>query len=342
MPSKILDKAAKSLKKRGFYGVLGAKLADSVEAIGRRLTYIRDHRSKYRFEDRSSGRKTLIIVLAGYKAYLWPATLERMKRHAPDDADFCIASSGVRSSALEEMCALNGWSYLSTSRNSPGIAINLSIGLHPAADYVFKLDEDIVIGKHFFRLLRSGYDRICEQSLLEPGFCAPVLNVNGISYRIFLREQGLEQDYQEQFGKLIARCEDLPVHNNPVTAYWIWQNTLPFDEKCDGFLQNEARYSVCSTRFSIGAILFRREFIDKVGGFKSAWHSGVLGVDEDILCRDCVSQSRPMYIVENVLAGHFSFYPQESLMREKLPEMALMDPVTFPIAHYAREHSNLV
>jgi hypothetical protein len=232
------------------------------------------------------------------------------------------------------MCARNGWSYLSVRRNSPGIALNKAISLHPHSDFIYKLDEDIFIGKDFFLLLRRGYDDAWRCSLQEPGFCAPVLNVNGVSYRAFLRELGLERDYQLEFGELFTRCDDLPVHSNPAAAWWLWRRTLPFDKTSERFAQLAGSHSVCSTRFSIGAILFRHSFIDKVGGFKSSWRSGVLGVDEDMLCRDCVSQSRPMCVIDSVLAGHFSFYPQEALMREKLPEMSDLDPVTFPPSRY--------
>jgi hypothetical protein len=331
----MIRKAIESLRKRGPIGMVSAAFADLIEKASKCLAFLRDHCSGYRFIDRRSNKATLIVVLAGYKPYLWPATLSRLERYAPRDADFCVASAGLFSTELADMCARNGWSYLSVGRNSPGVALNKAIGLHPSADFIYKLDEDVVIGREFFRLLREGYDFAWQDSLQEPGFCAPVLNVNGISYRAFLRELRLESDYETEFGKLFTRCDDLPVHNNPATAWWLWRNTLPFDEKAERFAKLEGNYTTCSTRFSIGAILFRRAFMDKVGGFKSSWHSGVLGVDEDMLCRDCVSQSRPMYIVESALVGHFSFYPQEALMREKLPTMSELDPVTFPPSHYS-------
>lgn len=335
MNIEILHKLSRSFHKRGALGLISSGFVDLLEIASKHLVRLRDHHSRYHFIDRSQRKPNLVVVLAGYKPYLWPATLARLKKYAPSDADFCVASAGMFSMELADMCARNGWSYLSVKRNSPGIALNKAIALHPIADYIYKLDEDIVISSKFFELLRAGYDHAWKNSLLEPGFCAPALNVNGISYRAFLRELGLENEYKKNFGQLFQRCGDLPVHNNPDTCWWLWRNTLPFDEKASLFAKTIDRYSVCNTRFSIGAILFRREFIDKVGGFKSAWHSGVLGVDEDMLCRDCVSHSRPMYIIESVLAGHFSFYPQEALMKEKLPEMSRLDPATFPGSHYA-------
>lgn len=322
----LTNRLATSLKRRGVLGLLWALVADALVGFGRVVAFLRDQVSPCRFENRSKGSGGLIVILAGYKSYLWPITLARIRRYAPQGMDICVASSGMFSEELATLCRTNGWSYLSVVRNSPGLALNKCIKLHPHADFIYKIDEDIVIGKDFFELLRSGYDIAWREQLLEPGFCAPVLNLNGISYRAFLRKLGLEEEFSSVFGPLLTRCGDLPVHNNPRAAWWIWERTLPFDQRVEEFSRLPGKFSVCATRFSIGAILFRRAFHEQVGGFKSAWHSAVLGVDEDMLCRDCVAQSRPMVVIESVLAGHFSFYPQESFMREKLPEMMRMDP----------------
>jgi hypothetical protein len=330
----MIRKTIQSIQKRGFFGVLRAAIADFFEVTSRHLAHIRDYGSKYTFIDRRLNKPTLVVILAGYKSYLWSATLARLEKHAPPDADLCIASAGTYSKELADFCARAGWSYLSVKRNAPGVALNRAIALHPSADFIYKIDEDIFVGQKFFQLLHAGYEHAWRDSFLEPGFCAPVLNVNGISYRAFLRELGHESEYQREFGELIIRCSELPVHNDPKASWWLWQRTLPFDEKSERFSNLLGRYSICSTRFSIGAILFRRSFIEKVGGFKSSWHSGVLGVDEDMLCRDCISKSRPMYIIESALAGHFSFYPQEIFMRERLADMARLDPATFPPEHF--------
>lgn len=322
----LTRRLAASLRRRGVFGLLWALVADTIVRFGHVMEFLRDHVSPCRFESRSTGSSELIVVLAGYKSYLWPITLARIKRYAPRGADICVASAGLFSDDLAVLCRAHGWSYLSVTRNSPGLALNKCVRLHPHADFIYKIDEDVVIAKDFFELLRKGYDLAWSKQLLEPGFCAPVLNLNGISYRAFLRQLGLEEEFSSAFGPLLSRCGDLPVHNDPRAAWWIWERTLPFDRRAEEFSRRLGEFSICATRFSIGAILFRRGFHEQTGGFKSAWHSAVLGVDEDMLCRDCVAQSRPMIIVESVLAGHFSFYPQESFMREKLPEMMRMDP----------------
>jgi len=332
----MIEIAVRSIRKHGIRGALCRAVTVVLVMIGKKFARCRDHYSLYRFVNRGNNRQTLIVVLAGYKSYLWPATLARLEKYASEDADFCIASAGMRSVELEKMCERNGWSYLSVSRNAPGIALNRAIALHPLADYIFKLDEDIFIGKDFFRLLRQGYDYVWKDTLREPGFCAPTLNVNGISYLHFLRKLDLEREYEREFGPLIAFCGGL-LQSNPSVALWLWRNTLPFDQKVAEFAQSETRYSLCGMKFSIGAILFRRAFIEQIGGFRSAWCPGALGVDEGFLCRDCVHQSRPMYIIENVLSGHFSFSPQEALMREKLPELSASDPETFPPEYFTEE-----
>lgn len=325
----VVLRIIKAIQKKGIIGFLGAGIADFFSILDHYLKNFRDKSTKYKFTDKSKGQSNLIVVLAGYKSYLWNFTLKNIYQYQLENADVCIVSAGLYSQELADLCDKNGWSYLSVKRNSPGVALNKAILLHPESDYIYKLDEDIFISEKFFENLKKGYDLTFKKTLLEPGFVAPVLNINGISYSIFLKELDLEKEYKERFGDIIKRCGDLPVHNNPETAWWLWKNSLPFYDISKKISDNQFDYSICNTRFSIGAILFRRAFIEQVGGFKSAWHSGVLGVDEDELCRDCTSHSRPIYLMHNILAGHFSFYPQESYMKEKLPEMAILDPRTF-------------
>ena len=335
----MLEKIHRSIQTRGLKKFLTTGTLDLFNILNTHLVERRDNKTQYVFINKSSGKNKLVVILAGYKKYLWPATLERIRTYVPHDHDVCITSSGIKSSELIKLCMKNGWSYLCTQRNSPGVALNKAISLHPSADYIFKLDEDIFISSNFFTSLPLGYQRVMTEMMLEPGFCAPVLNVNGISYKTFLQTLRIEDEYKKKFGELIARCDDLPVHDKPEAAWWIWKNSLPFDSVSQKFIDNSGKYYICSTRFSIGAILFRRNFWETIKGFKSSWYEGVLGVDEDVLCRDCVSFSRPMCIINSVLAGHFSFYPQESFMKAKLPEMAQIDPETFPPEIFSAHHS---
>lgn len=118
----ILDKVTRSLRKRGIKGVIGAVVADFVDSIERGLSYFRVHHSSYCFTDRGSGSHTLIVVLAGYKAYLWPATLMRIREFAPTEADICLVSAGIWSESLKDICERDNWSYqgdaMLSSRNA--------------------------------------------------------------------------------------------------------------------------------------------------------------------------------------------------------------------------------
>ncbi len=324
-----IRRVSRSIKKRGFLGFVRSLMIDALEFSRKKLDALRDNYTRYRFIDRSKKKDRLIVVLAGYKSYLWPSTFVRLEKYAPADADVCVASPGKYSGELEAICQKNQWSYLYVSRNSPGVALNKALQLHAAADYIYKLDEDILVGKNFFQSLYEGYHYAWKKSLLEPGFCAPVLNINGISYIHLLELLSIEEDYKKKFGPLFVRCGDLPVHADPEAAYWLWKQSLPFDKTSEIFSSTPVSYTACNTRFSIGAILFRRNFIYSIGGFKSSWSPGVLGVDEDFLCRDCVAFSRPMFIIKNVFAGHFSFGPQEVFMKDKLSDLSLADPGAF-------------
>ena len=97
----MLTRILKSIKKRGARGFLESAYVDSMVKTERLLIKLRDHRSKFHFVDRSSGKKTLVIILAGYKPFLWPATLERIKKYCSKEMDVCIAVSGKDSTELQ-------------------------------------------------------------------------------------------------------------------------------------------------------------------------------------------------------------------------------------------------
>ena len=69
-------------------------------------------------------------------------------------------------------------------------------------------------------------------------------------------------------------------------------------------------------RFSIGAILFDRSIWEDMGYFSVDRTSVSLGSDEAELCSYCCLKSRPIVVSENVLVGHFSFGPQNDVMKE--------------------------
>ncbi len=286
------------------------------------------------FVDRSTGSHAVAVVLAGYKPYLWDITLARLERFLSPEIDVCLVSPALRSGPLEVLAERRGWSYLSTRANYVSLAQNLAIARHPDARWVIKLDEDIVIGEGFFERLLAAYERVVAGGRYRPGFCAPVLNVNGFSYLRFLQTMGLEAAYRERFGELRLAAGEIPATNDGEAALWLWRHSLPFDEVAARFAAQPPAFSTVPHRFSIGAILFEREFWDSFGGLLVRPPAGALGVDEASICRKCVDMSRAMIVAHDVFAGHFSFSAQETFMREHVdelrPELALPRPPAVP------------
>jgi hypothetical protein len=307
------------------------QLSDSVRwRAERRLS----HHGERDFVDRSQGREELLLVLAGYKPYLWPYTLARLERFVPAHVDVCIVSPGVAPPELAELAARNGWSSLRTRRNSLCLAQNLAIAAHPQARYIHKLDEDVVIGAGHLERLRAGYDAVAAEGRFRPGFAAPVLNVNGFSYRPFLEELDLLGEYRERFGEpLQASVLGAPVQTSGEVARWLWEQSIPFDAVAARFAARPFGYTAIPHRFSIGSFVMERDLWEAFGGF-AAHPLGDLGRDELQLCRECAERSRVPVMLHDVFAGHWSFGPQEPAMRAALPGFAdgLRPPLDAPAA----------
>lgn len=275
----------------------------------------------YTFNDRSKGSDRLLIVLAGYKSFLWPLTLTRISKFVPSDIDVCIVSSGLYSASLAELAADYGWSYLYTKANKVALGQNLAIYRHTKARWIYKLDEDMFISEKFFDLLLEGYLRIKEDGLYEPGFCAPLINVNGYSYINFLKILNADDEYRAKFSELKHGVRGIKAYSDGEAAKWLWEKSLPFDEICRYIQSQPFKYSAVPHRFSIGAILFERELWEAIGGLRTPLTEGWLGMDEEYLCKECIEISRAMLVIHNVFAGHFSYGDQEAAMKEHLHEI---------------------
>lgn len=274
---------------------------------------------RHRFVDRSAGHETVVVVLTGYKPHLWDLTLPRLRRHLPGDVDVCLVCPGVDVPEMEAEAAAAGWSYLSTRPNYPSLAINLAIERHPRARSILKLDEDMFIGAAFVPRMLAAYERVAAGGAYRPGFVAPTINVNGFGYVHFLETMGLLDAYRERFGPTTRAAGGIPVTDDGLAARWIWERSVPFDEVSERFAALAPGYRTVPHKFSIGAILFRREFWDFFGGFKVRPFVGGIGVDEQYLCVSCITFSRVMAVADDVLAGHFSFSDQDEVMRAALP-----------------------
>ena len=273
------------------------------------------------FIDRSKGQERLLIVLAGYKSFIWPLTLARLAKFVPADMDVCIVSSGLYSASLAELATSSSWSYLYTKDNKVALGQNLAIARHTKAHWIYKLDEDIFISEKFFELLLEGYLRIKEEGFYNPGFCAPLININGYSYISFLKIMNADDEYKAKFNELKHAANGVKAFSDGEAAKWLWDKSLPFDDVAQYVASQPFSYSTVPHRFSIGAILFERELWELIGGFRVTLTEGGLGIDEEYFCKECIARSRVMLVIQNTFAGHFAFWTQTDSMKDYLPEI---------------------
>jgi len=257
----------------------------------------------------------LIMIVAGYKRELWPLTLLRIKEHAPADSDVCVVSPGKAEPELIDACRGMGWSFLATKANKLALAQNLALELHPAAEWIHKLDEDIVVAAGYFESLEATFHHALEVDECRVGFVAPTLNVNGFSYRSFLKFVAPAKliEFRTRFGDSRSSCVDTAAWREPQAAQFLWEQSLPFDPLAALFLSRPPGYDICPHRFSIGAIFFHRTLWTDSGTFTVA-REGLLGVEEADLCKFCCDRARLMLVSHNTFAGHVGFFSQAAHM----------------------------
>ena len=277
-------------------------------------------RGKYKFIDRKKDNEKLCIILAGYKKFLWEDVFGRIEKYSPKDIDFCIVSSGLYSEELAKLAEKNNWSYLSVKQNKVTLVQNIAINLHPKAKMIFKLDEDIFITENFFSQLEDTYKKVEEEGRYNVGFVAPLLPINGYANVNVLEKTGLLDKFDAKFGKASHNGDgQAPIIKNPEIAKFMWGETeeklRDIDKLSKELSEQEFSYSICSIRFSIGAILFSRDIWEKMGRFTVGLGTN-MGQDEVQLCKYCMIESKAIVVSENTLAGHFSYGPQTNAMKE--------------------------
>ncbi|WP_145930990.1 hypothetical protein [Immundisolibacter cernigliae] len=280
------------------------------------------------FIDRQRQRERLVVLLAGHKSFLWPYVIPRLARTVSADYDVCIASSGVDDTKLRAYCEEYGWSYLATKKNKVGLAVNLAIAAHEHALLIHKIDEDMFLTSGMLERLERTYHRISASGLAKPGACAPLININGYTYQMLLDKLGLTEEFRQKFGHL-GYSHPHQVFRDPESVVWLWRHCLPLDALGERIANAANGYSFVPVRFSIGAILFERQFWGELGGFRVGTLSGTLGLDEEVFCKECVDRFRPIVVSHDAFAGHFSFFNQEQSMRDALPGLAALDPNCF-------------
>ncbi len=275
------------------------------------------------FDDRRTGAPTVVAMLAGYKPDLWPFVMPRFKAALAPGADVCLVSPGMRHDFLEGLCRAEGWSYLSTATNDVALAQNVCYRMHESADMIVKLDEDMFLLPNTISELLSEYDRIKAEGVVNPGCLAPMIPLNGFCYRYLLEMLGLLEEYEDRFGTAKIATSGLALHENPVAARWIWENTAPLEATAAQLTDIGRQELLSPIQFSIGLIAFERKFWEQIGYFTVSRHKhlakmSTLGGDEACLCAAATVHARPVVVTTAALAGHFSFGPQFSAMSDLL------------------------
>ncbi len=273
---------------------------------------------KYEFIDRRKNSKNLLIILAGFQPYYWNIVLERIyvaQKNFKEDIDICICIPGEDATILKEKASLYNWSVLRITKDLLAQAQNTAILLHPKAEYIFKLDEDIIISDKYFDELKTSLKKIEKIHDKGIGFISPLINLNANGIKSFLISQNLMDEYENRFGKFFIGSE-APIHKNADLAEWIWNKSIPFDTVANQIeLRNKDKYFECSVRFSVGAVLFRRRFWDNLGGF-IVKGEGYLGGEEEQMNAYCINNMLSIIVAENVFAGHLGFFSQKEACRK--------------------------
>ncbi len=275
--------------------------------------------NKYVFENRMKNQKKVCLILAGYKPFLYDIVFKRIYTFIPEDIDVCILSSGIYSEELSNIAKENVWSYLSTKRNCVSLIQNVAINLFKDAEYIYKLDEDIFITENYFETLMNTMVDCKKNGEYQVGIVAPTIPINGLGNLNVLKRFNLVDTYKEKFEKpLYAAGRNRMIENDPNVAKFFWGEGeyLPNIDEMNHIVQNDKMdYVACPIRFSIGAILFTREFWNKMGMFE-VLSGSCMGIDEEQICEYCISKSEAIIVSKNSIVGHLSFGKQNPTMKE--------------------------
>lgn len=270
----------------------------------------------YFFLNNSNNNETVCFILSGYKEFTWDIVFNRIKKFAPNNIDICIVSSGLFSEKLLNISKENKWSYISMKKNNVCLALNSSVRLFSNAKYIFKLDEDIFVTEGFFEKLPNTLQKA--KLDYNPGFVAPLLLINGFCYRTILKKLNLEDLYLKKFEyPKISAGPFMMIESSYEVAKFMWGegNYVPKIDIMNEEIKEDDTFQVCPIRFSIGAIFFERNLLEKYNFFPVS-KGNDMGKDEEFLCNLATTYSRAIIVSNNSLVGHLSFGKQNKGMKE--------------------------
>ena len=273
------------------------------------------------FVDRRKNSKFLLMILAGYKPFLYEDVFARVKKFVPEYFDVCIISSGLFDETLNKIALENDWSYLSTAQNNAPLIQNLAIMLHEQAECIFKMDEDIFITEGVFDTLMKTAHYVQTHSHYNVGFVAPLIPINGYGHIRLLEKLGLVETYEKMFEPVkygYIPSKMIQTSSKVAKFFWGEGEIVPsIDAMNAAFRIQKMQYSVCPVYFSIGFIHYQRNLWKAMNGWElppqNSWGPAV---DERQICKFCVLASAAIIVAENAVVGHLSFDGQNAAMKE--------------------------
>jgi hypothetical protein len=226
----------------------------------------------------------------------------------------------LRIDALSDLCRREGWSYLSTATHDTSLAQNVCYRLHARAELIVKLDEDMFLLPDTISALVSQYRQIKARRIVDPGFVAPMVPINGFCYRPLLEMLGLLDEFEARFGRARIAYSDVPIQNDPAAACWMWERTAPLELTAERLAAKPIQTLFCPVQFSTGLIAFERSFWEMIGHLpvfrrRLVFGLSTHGADERHISTEACKRSRPGVITTGAFAGHFCFDAQYAGVR---------------------------
>ena len=271
-------------------------------------------------------KKNAMMLLTGYKPYLYDLVFDRIEKFLPDDFDLYIVTAGVgKQKRIEDFAKKMDAEYIMYQQsNNSGEAMNACVasiaqeGKH--YKYLLKCDEDIFITEHSIETMVECYEKA--ETVCMPGFIAPLLNVNGNCYQKILADYGKTDEWISRFGKIkYGNWNDyMEIEGSESAARFMWgeDGIIPGIDSMNRDYQIDGGddFMFAKTRYSIGMVLMSFPLFIKRGMF-SAFNGHV---DDEYALNSLFALGYPPVICCKTLCGHFSFFGQVNGMKTFLDE----------------------
>lgn len=303
----ILKKIAKALRNHDFQYIIYTK---RLAKINKKRAFL----AKYKFINRQKGTDELILILAGFQPEYWDVLFKNIYFANSKKRDVCICiPKGEEISHLYEIAEKYDWSILEVAVDKLSLTQNIAIKLHPQAKCIHKFDEDIVISHNYFDSLNEAKES-CTKNNLEFGMLVPLININMATRPLFLKTINKDKEFVDIFGEH-NKYGEFMYKSEQVAKYLTNLISSDFVGMADKvYAENRGKIVEIPVRYSIGAILFTREFWEKMGYFDVGFE-GAMGLEEEQMCGYCINNFYPIVCSVGTLVGHLGYFVQKEVCK---------------------------